>query len=146
MNVFSRFSTALFSAEVELARSLPVFDGKNEILFLYSVVPQEKGYRYERIHHVFFRNCDTNQIEDIKPEDVFASTVIKKFEGAAAVSFDSVEDELAAEQAYLDHYEEMIKDFAESGLTAEEIKSEQLKALQNVVRTPEFMNIYLSLI
>lgn len=108
MNINERFSSVLSSIEFQLARSLPTFNRGKEILFFYKTEEINKiEYKISEIRYVVFRDIENEHIEVLKATDVIPQELINALTGSINRHTLSVDEELKAEDDFLELYEKI---------------------------------------
>lgn len=108
MNINERFSSILSSIEFQLARSLPIFNRGKEILFFYKTEEINKiEYKISEIRYVVFRDIENEHIEVLKATDVIPQELINALTGSINRHTLSVDEELKAEDDFLELYEKI---------------------------------------
>lgn len=108
MNINERFSSVLSSIEFQLARSLPIFNRGKEILFFYKTEEINKiEYKISEIRYVVFRDIEKEHIEVLKATDVIPQELINALTGSINRHTLSVDEELKAEDDFLELYEKI---------------------------------------
>ncbi|MEE1057497.1 MAG: hypothetical protein UH239_09665 [Acutalibacteraceae bacterium] len=124
MNINDKFSKVLSSIEFQLARSLPIFNDGNEILFFYKTDEINKTeYRVSEVRYVVFRNIDNGHIEVIKAVDALPKELIDALVESTNMHILSVEQELKNEDDYLELYEKITEEYCTKNYSASELQT-----------------------
>ena len=124
MNINEKFSKVLSSIEFQLARSLPIFNDGNEILFFYKTDEINKTeYRVSEVRYVVFRNIDNGHIDIIKAVDAIPKELLDALVGSTNVHILSVEQELKNEDDYLELYEKITEEYRTQNYNASELQT-----------------------
>lgn len=114
MNINKRFSSVLSSIEFQLARSLPVFNKGKEILFFYKIEEINKTkYKISEIRYVVFRDIENEHIDVMKATEIIPQEMINTLTESVNRHILSVDEELKAEDEFLELYE-IIKEKVEA--------------------------------
>lgn len=145
MEYYDRFEKALSAVELQLASSMPVFNAGKEYVFFYKTEEtDDDAYRVTQILYVFARDIQTGAMEKMQAADCIPSELLKAATGSMNRYKVSAEEELDAEELYLENYDSLILTMTgEAGKTAD--RQAMAEALEKLIHSGEMKALYMHL-